>query len=364
LRPQWFLLRAACQHGCVTTVRPPESLADIVDIARHGATHQRTIAFGPIPLVVATESEHQLDDLAAHLAPSEYPGWRPLQVATVTADTLPIDHLPPELRPINDDEICTMRDGKLIAIAAGAERALWVLDPDRSVAVRWVSEYGDLSPWETISPLRTAGRWWATEHGASMVHAGAVGDDRGAVLLVGDGGAGKSTTTMACLGSGLEVLGDDYCFVEPPGLCDGVDDDVVVHATYRLAKLDDNSLRLLPHLRQRVVGTGLRGKSLIQLNELARAQRPVRALCHVVQRHGQPTEVESMSRIEALRAVAPSTMFQVRLFERETWEGLAAAVRTLPCFRLLVGDLGEVPDVLSNLIDRVARDARDARDAR
>ncbi|MFT4867240.1 MAG: hypothetical protein ACI8RE_003442, partial [Ilumatobacter sp.] len=56
-----------------------------------------------------------------------------------------------ELRPINDDEICTMRDGKLIAIAAGAERALWVLDPDRSVAVRWVSEYGDLSPWETLA---------------------------------------------------------------------------------------------------------------------------------------------------------------------------------------------------------------------
>jgi len=159
---------------------------------------------------------------------------------------------------------------------------------------------------------------------------------------------------MACYGSGLEVLGDDFCFLEPPA---GASGNAVVHAAYRLAKLDDNSLDLLPHLRQRIVGTGLRGKSLIELDSVARARRPVRALCHIVQRPGHPTEVESMSRIDALRAVAPSTMFQIRLFEQETWEGLAAAVPTLPCFRLLVGDLGRVPDVLSELLDRVGQDA-------
>jgi len=47
----------------VTPARPPRSLADIVDIARHGAGHRRTIAFGPIPLHLAGEHEQQLDEL-------------------------------------------------------------------------------------------------------------------------------------------------------------------------------------------------------------------------------------------------------------------------------------------------------------
>jgi hypothetical protein len=334
--------------------RPPGSLADIVDIATRGTGPSRTIAFGPIPLHLSGEHEQQIDEISAHLSPCDDPQWRPLQVATITAATLPVDHLPAELRPVDDQEIHTTRDHSLLAIASGSERSLWVLDPERSLAVRWVSEHADLPLWEHISPLRTAGRWWATEHGSSMVHTGAVGDARGAVLLVGDAGAGKSTTTMACHGRGLDVLGDDFCFLQPPGT---VGDRAVVHAAYRLAKLDDRSLELLPHLRNRVVGTGLRGKSLVELESVTHAQRPVCALCHVVQRPGRPTEVESMSRVDALRAVAPSTLFQVRLFEHETWSGLAAAVRTLPCFRLFVGELDRVPAVISELLDRLGQDA-------
>ena len=86
---------------------------------------------------------------------------------------------------------------------------------------------------------------------------------------------------------------------------------------------------------------------------MERCRAPVRAVCHVVQRPGQPSDVETMSRIDALRAVAPSTMFQTRLFERETWTALAAAIRTTPSFRLHVGGVTDVPDVLAGVLDRV-----------
>ena len=334
----------------VSAAHPPTSLADVVDIALAATTYERTTAFGPIPLTIRGERPDAVDNIVEHLAPSSRPRWRPLDVVTITDESIDADDLPVELRPITGDDIRVARSGPLTAVASGAERSLWVLDPERSIAVRWVRDAGVLPLWEHISPLRSAARWWATEHGASMVHTGAVADDRGGILLVGDAGAGKSTTTMACLGSGLEVLGDDFCFVEPPSQ---PDESPTVHVTYRLAKLDDRSLDLLPHLRSRIVGTGLRGKSLIELDAVSTPERAVRAVCHVVQRPAGATEVEAMSRVDALRAVAPSTMFQVRLFERETWAGLAASVRVVPCFRLLVGDLAEVPTVLGDLLDQV-----------
>lgn len=348
------------REHAVPAVRPPTSIGDVVDIAIGGANHEIVASVGPIPLRVRGECRSDVDDVVRHLAPGPDPMWRPLTVVTITRDTLDLGLLPTELDPTIDDEIRVVREGSVTAVASGGERSLWVFDPERSLAVRWVDELGDLPLWERISPLRGALRWWATRHGASLVHTGAVADDRGAVLLVGDAGAGKSTTTMACLGRGLEVLGDDFCFVQPgdgrPDVSDGQATSVV-HAAYRLAKLDDRSLDLLPHLRERIVGTGLRGKSLLELDALDRPERVIRALCHVVQRPDRPTETEPMSRVDALRAVAPSTLFQVRLFERETWEGLAGAVRTVPCFRLFVGDLDDVPGVLAALIDRLERNA-------
>lgn len=337
----------------MVTARPPGSLADIVDIAQRGANRVRSIGFGPIPLRLAAESDEQIDRIADRLVDGAHPTWRTLDVALISAATLAPGDLPAELRPASDDQVHVVRDGALFALAAGGERALWVLDPERSLGVRWTNAYDDVPLWEQSSPLRVAARWWSTEHGASMVHTGAVANADGAILLVGDGGAGKSTTTMACLGTGLDVLGDDYCFVQPPAY-DG--DDALVHAVYRHAKLDDRSLTLLPQLRDRVVGTGVRSKSLIQLDTLSNPTRPVRAICHVTQRPGKPTEVEPISRIEALRAVAPSTMFQMRLLERETWAGIAAAVRVLPSFRLYVGDVGDIAGVVANTLNQL--DAR------
>jgi energy-coupling factor transporter ATP-binding protein EcfA2 len=217
--------------------------------------------------------------------------------------------------------------------------------------VLWIEDEDALPLWEHTSPLRGAARWWSTVQGAAMVHAGAVADGEHCVLLVGDSGAGKSTTTMACHGSGLDVLGDDFCFVEPP-----TDTTPPIgHTMYRLAKLDERALDLLPHLRPRVVGTAWRGKQLIDLAPGELPPRPIVAICHVTQDTTSPTHTAAMSRIEALRAVAPSTIFQQRLWERETWQVLAATVRATQCHRLSVNDLAEVPDVIRSILEVTPR---------
>jgi hypothetical protein len=322
------------------------SLDELIEIAIDGAPVHRSARFGPIPLELYAEDEHQRHELVMHLACADTPIWRPLTVVDITSATLPIDALPPVLRPELDDQRIA-RFGDRVVLSSGSEAALWVLDPSADRAVRWIDDRDDVPVWERICPLRLAGRWWAAEHGAALIHAGVVGDADGAVLLVGTGGAGKSTTTMACFGNGLDVLGDDHAFLIPPS--DG--GPAVVHAAHRLAKLDDASLAMLPHLRAAVVGEGMRGKSLVELTDVVPAHRPVRAVCHVVQDRSGPTHLRPLSRVDALRAAAPSSMFQVRMFERETWTPIADTVRAVPCFSLSVADPADAPAVLAGLLD-------------
>lgn len=324
--------------------RPLDRLPELVDALVTRSTAQGELVVGPVPLEMrATDSRH-VDALAPALASSAGPRWPALQVVIATEPDAPHDLLPPALRT-DHDELRRAVDGTVTALSDGKERVLWLLDT-RGTAVLWTSDFDRLPLWEHTSPLRTPLRWWALRNGAAMLHAGAVADEHGAVLLVGDSGAGKSTSTMACHGGELRVLGDDFCLVESPS--DGR--PAIAHPMYSLAKLDDRALELLPAFADRIVGTAWRGKKLIDLGSRHQEPAPVLGLCHVVRDRGAGTRIEPMSRIQALRAVAPSTMFQQRLGERETWDVLASIARSVPTHRLVVDAPSDVPAVIGGLL--------------
>jgi hypothetical protein len=328
------------------TATTTTSLTSLVDLARDGSSHHRTVGFGPIPVHLSGTSDTQLSKYADPLVESAGAVWSPLHVVIATASTVPSDRIPEPIRP-HGKELVLARDGGVTALASGSDGTLWLLDEQQATAILWIEDEDALPLWEHTSPLRGAARWWSTVQGAAMVHAGAVAHGERCALLVGDSGAGKSTTTMACHGSGLDVLGDDFCLVEPPTATT----PPIGHTMYRLAKLDERALDLLPHLRAGVVGTAWRGKQLIDLDPGELPPRPIVAICHVTQDPSSPTHAAPLSRIEALRAVAPSTIFQQRLWERETWDVLAATVRATRCYRLSVNDLTEVPDVIRSILD-------------
>ena len=322
------------------------TLADLVERALHAATCQRTVDFGPIRVRLLGASPEHLERIAEPLVASTGVSWAPLQVVVATADSVDSRYIPPALRPRRDQMIVTHSEG-ITALANGSDGTLWLLDAERASATLWIKTFDALPVWEHTSPLRTAARWWSTVQGAAMVHAGAVADDERAVLLVGDSGVGKSTTALSCHRAGLEVLGDDFCLVEPPtGSA-----PATVHAMYRLAKLDENALDLLPHLRAQVIGTGWRGKKLIDLGHDSVTSRPIVAMCHVVQEPNSPTAATPLARAQLLRAVAPSTMFQQRLWEHETWNVLASTVRSVRCYRLSVSNPIEAPAVLRSILE-------------
>jgi hypothetical protein len=106
-----------------------------------------------------------------------------------------------------------------------------VFDHERRVGIYWVQNAVALPYWVLASPLRTLFHWWMERNGCQLVHAAAVGVGDRALLAVGKGGLGKSSTALACLEAGLEFMGDDYVIVRN-------DPQPTVYSLYATAKIN------------------------------------------------------------------------------------------------------------------------------
>ncbi len=222
------------------------------------------------------------------------------------------------------------------------------------VVVRNVDE---LPNFELAAPLRLMLGWIGASSTFSLAHAAAVANSEGAALLVGRGGSGKSTTSLACLLGGLDFLGDDYAALthEPVP---------TVWSLYRSAKVAQPSLELHPELNQFVK----RGptsiyddKYLLDINALTQnlegagqviSSAPLRAI--ILPRVTKETETRIIptGAMAALRALAPSTVFQQSGGGAITLEKLTGLIRKVPAYELLLGTDGKAPERIASVLSK------------
>jgi hypothetical protein len=227
--------------------------------------------------------------------------------------------------------------------------AVSVLDKERSLAIFWAPDRR-LPYWENGSPLRTILHWWLLSQGLQLVHAAAVGNSNGGVLIGGKGGTGKSSTALACLESRLSYIGDDYTLL-------GLDSGPVVHSLYNSAKLNSDQVQRFPSLLPKVANAERLAdeKALLFVNEhypsKVATRLPVRAIL-LPRITGLPeTRLKRVSVAMALAALAPSTIFQLPRAGDEAFKFLATFARQLPCFSLELGtDLSTIPPVIEGLL--------------
>jgi hypothetical protein len=233
----------------------------------------------------------------------------------------------------------TAEAGIQAAFVGGAE-ALSVFDGGGRSGIHWVRDATTIREYDKPAPLRLLLSWWLETRGATLVHGAAVGTSTGAALLAGVAGAGKSTTALACLTAGLDYLADDYCAVVTTP-------EPIVHSVYSSGKAVTANLSLLPGLVNLAPRPDSRfeEKSIYYLAEhaperIARA-RPLRAVLVPQIAGGPVTSLEPASPAIALAALAPSTLFQIAHSGSAAFAQLARLVRSVPCYRLLVGDRPE-----------------------
>ncbi len=231
---------------------------------------------------------------------------------------------------------------------------LSVLDRQQNLACYWIEDAQNIPYWEKGSPLQTILNWWTTDHQHQYVHAGAVGTPMGGVLLAGKGGSGKSSTALACINSPLLYASDDYCLVSTTP-------QPYVYSLYNTAKLKGQSdLERFPNLAPLVNNVDRMGleKAMLFLHQHhpAKITRgfPIKAVL-IPQVTGKPdTHLRPTTAGNALRALAPSTIFQLAGSGQVALQLMSNLVRQVPCYVLELGtDMAQIPNVILQLLSQL-----------
>lgn len=203
-----------------------------------------------------------------------------------------------------------------------------VFDDETQNGMLWVPAAERIPWYDRAAPLRALLNWALAGPGCRLVHAGAVGHDRGGALLVGPGGSGKSTLALACARAGLGYVGDDYVFLVADG-------EPVAYALYATAKADDRTLDLVGGLRRAFPQQGADGEKAVLRVDPVRPSVPLTAIVLPVLGADGP-ELRPASGADALRSLAPSTIFQLPP-TAVPLAPLGDLVRLVPSYRLEVG---------------------------
>lgn len=179
-----------------------------------------------------------------------------------------------------------------------------------------VGDHRALQWWERAAPLRPALCWALGGERRHLVHAGAVGDDRGGVVLVGGPGSGKTTAVLGALRAGLDLVADDYLVLDASG-------PARAFSLYNTVSV--------------AAAPGVEPKQLRTLGRCPRESVPIRALVAPRIRGGH-TRLFRIDRSDALRAWAPSTALHMPYDGGAVVASLARVIRQTPCFALDVGD--------------------------
>ena len=229
--------------------------------------------------------------------------------------------------------VAGLSHGPVRATAAADDTSLMLWDAERRIACCWFAGLAGVTRWDRAAPLRTALHFALAGPRRQLVHGAVVGMGGRGVLLAGPGGSGKSTTTLACLQAGMQVVGDDYAAVELPA---GPPRAWNLFRSIKVGEREagpggrDNRRTLL-------LGEDLPG-SASEMLELSAVLLP-----RVT--GGPHSSVATATSAEALRALAPSTLLQTPYEEQPNMGLLAQLARSVPAYHLNLGADRGVPAI-------------------
>ena len=230
-------------------------------------------------------------------------------------------------------------------------KSLIAFSPEKRESIVWCRDVSRLPYWARATPFRIPLSWIAHTFGGEMIHgAGVVFGDQ-AVLLLGPGGAGKSTLALAAAQSGLPLLGDDFLMVS----------GLEAQAIYRRVKAHDETLERLaggPSIGAILNADAPGEKRILDLDPGLLHADPISIGALVVPRIGVRATSTRMAAPEVLRRVLYPSMQGLLGGSGMTLKVLAQVARHLPAYELEVG-----PDVQDNVaaLTAIAEESRETR---
>lgn len=245
------------------------------------------------------------------------------------------------------------RDEQYIGVYEPLSALLSLLDTNNDQAIWCIPRRKQIPPYELSAPFRPIFHWWLGARGLQIVHAGAVANEITAILLAGRSGSGKSTTALLAIDAGLRYLGDDYVLVEDLPL-------PTAWGLFRTGKLFHADFGSFPQLSTAVDDISFRDREkTIMYLEPSRLSRQGRGLPigAILLPRVTDTATSSLIRVSpatCLRAMAPSTMLQLRGSGPRDFERLSRLVCSVPSYRLDLGtDRQAVQQVMLDLMENL-----------
>lgn len=256
---------------------------------------------------------------------------------------------PPRWSDLQGSRLSLHGEGHFIQYDFGTE-VLHAFRTEDRVGLFWVKDSGRIFFSEKVCPIRSIFHWLSENESLQLIHGGAVGDESGAVILVGRGGAGKSTSCTSVLGSNLYFLGDDYCLID-------TGERPKVYSLYASTKVNPDMLEKFPNLsRCRIAPSEQEEEKPSFLLHKIFGDRllpelPLKAIL-LPRVTGRPeTRIIPTGAMQGLNAMAPSTLFQSTGLGSSSFKKLAKLSRSVPSFFLESGtDLEGIPRAIEDLI--------------
>ncbi|WP_157219960.1 glycosyltransferase [Flavisphingomonas formosensis] len=316
-------------------------------------THHIAIAGIVIRLVFAGERlEREFLPALGHLKVAAADPDATFHIWDTTSTGIDMIRPPAPMTAFTDrGDIWGMSSSRIRSAFHWSEYSVCALDLDRGIGTYWVEDAERLPYWAKSSPMRTMFNWLLASRGFHLLHAAAVGDEAGGVLITGKGGVGKSTTSIAALSKGMAFASDDYVVV-------GYDPGPTAFSLYSTAKLVPAQFAAHPELHPLADDAQARTeeKAVLYLHpgrdrQIAR-RMPLKWLVSPRFGDGAASAFEAISAVEIHRATAFTTMAQLPHSGVETHGFIGSLVRDLPTARLVLGhEVSAVPDALRSLLN-------------
>lgn len=243
---------------------------------------------------------------------------------------------------IRRGEIRDFHDGVRYVAFSVRGTILMLFNAETRRGLYWTRDPEGLPVYERAAPCRAQLGWWLASRGRQPLHAGAVGDASGCVLLAGRSGSGKSSTAIDALVSGLTYLSDDYCVL-------GAETSPVIYSLYTTGKMLEDGLARMPVLAPWVSNPQRAGDDKIvfffheHMPERIAQAAPLKAVLIPRIVASGDTGISRASATDALLALAPSTTSLMPYAGGEVLRNVTRAVKAVPAFHLTLGPGGPPP---------------------
>ena len=319
-------------------------------VTESATTHRLGIRIGGVPVVFESVDAVLLDRLRPALDHHQLLDGdgdaMVVRIWSLDAPGATRPAVPPAL--VQRGDVSTLMPGgsRVRARFEGANRALMAWDSASDVAWWCLESMDGLQWWEEAAPFRPLLSWILPTHGRHLAHCAAVGTGDGAIVLVGPGGSGKSTTALACHLDGMGYVGDDYCLIT-------TDTGPVVHSLFGTvkARIDESLERgpLAAHMLCATPPAGGKAVALVSARPGVHlvASAPVAVVAAVSVGTDSRTRVHDASRAGVLAALAPNSLLQLPGVPPESFTALSELVQAAPVCRIELGhDRIEVTSVI------------------